>query len=595
MIDRTTRLRWRRRIRHSKNQVEDVGQLAEERLERHFFRRLGRLGNVRRFVASWVLLIVLLIGVTIVQLQGLSRYYRIDKPAPGGVFVEGILGAFTNANPIYATSPVDVSVARLVFSSLLKYDQQNQLVGDLAAKWQVNARGNQYVVTLKDNLYWHDGQPLTADDVLFTYKMVQNPDAKSPLLSSWQGIKISKQDERTITFKLPGSLSSFPYSLTNGIIPQHLLNNIEPTQLRSAPFNTVHPIGSGPFRWSTLQVQGSSQTDREERIGLAPFEAYYDGPPKVENYVIRAFHDEQHMLQVFGQKELTAMSGLDVLPDRLQRQSGIHEYGIPLTSEVCIFFKNSQPLLQNKEMRRALAQAVNQKEIVRGIGYPVLTAKSPLLSRDIGYSKQRDKVQLPYDLERANKALDALGWKRASNGMRYKDKKQLSFNLYSLDTPEYRYVASKVRDQFKVAGVNIDVRLQSNDDIQGTLAYHSYDMLLYGISLGVDPDVFAYWHSSQASLGAATHFNFSEYKSKVADDALAAGRTRFDKRLRNVKYQPFLTAWRAAAPAVVLYQPRFLFVTRGDVSNFSPTSINLAADRYANVNNWMIRTVSVPR
>src|ERR1700712_2290802 len=104
MINRTTKLRWRRRVRRSKRQVEELGNQAEEGLERHFFKRLSRLTKVRRFVAAWILLFVLMIGVVLFQTRSLGQYYLVKKPTNGGIFTEGILGSFTNASPLYAST-----------------------------------------------------------------------------------------------------------------------------------------------------------------------------------------------------------------------------------------------------------------------------------------------------------------------------------------------------------------------------------------------------------------------------------------------------------------------------------------------------------
>ena len=139
MINRSTKLRWRRRFRRRKHQVEDLGVQAEEQIERHFFKRLSRLAQVRRFVAGWILLVVLVIAAVGFQTTALGNYYQTKQPVAGGTFNEGILGSFTNANPLYATGPVDSAVSKLIFSSLFTYDETNNLVGDLAQKWEVDA------------------------------------------------------------------------------------------------------------------------------------------------------------------------------------------------------------------------------------------------------------------------------------------------------------------------------------------------------------------------------------------------------------------------------------------------------------------------
>lgn len=592
MIDRNTKLRWRRRFRKRKRQVEDFSEQADQLAERHFFRRLGKLADVRRFVAAWVLLVLALVGITIAQTVALDRFYQTEGPIPGGTFTEGMVGSFTNANPLYATGAVDNAVSRLVFASLFKYNQDNQLVGDLAEKWDVDERGVRYTVFLKPDLVWHDDQPLTADDVVFTYETIQKPDAKSPLLSSWRGIKVQAADPHTVIFTLPNALSSFPHALTNGIIPKHALSNVPISQLRSVRFNNMAPIGAGPFKWETTQVSGTDPQNREERIGLLASSNYHSGEPKLERFIIRSFRQEQNLLQAFKLGEVDAMTGLQNLPDDVKDQDdSIHEYSVPLTGQVNVFFKTNQGVFTDQKVRQALVQSVNVGAVVGGLGYPAIVSRAPLLESHIGYSK--DLLQLPYNTAAANKLLDESGWMRGADGLRAKGNQQLSFRLFAATNGENAYLTQALQKAWREIGVNVEVVLQPDTDLQSTASNHNYDAILYGIALGSDPDVYAYWHSSQADVRSGTRLNFSEYKSTVADRALEAGRTRADPEVRAVKYQPFLTVWSQDAPAVSLFQPRFLYISHDPVNGLDPKSMNTATDRYANVENWMIRRAKV--
>lgn len=586
MIDRTTKLRWRRRVRRRRRQVEDLGIQTEEHLERHFFRRLSRLGEVRRFVLSWLLLLILLIAGSVFQTLSLSHYYQKLTPVPGGSFSEGIIGSFTNANPLYATGPVDSAAAKLIFSSLFTYDQHNKLVGDLADKWSVDDRGIRYTITLKKDVHWHDGKPLTAADVVFTYQTIQNPDARSPLFSSWQGIKVEAQDDRTVVFTLPNILSSFPYALTNGIVPKHVLGSVPVGQLRSDRFNNVNPVGSGPFKWERVEVSGDTPDTREERVGLVANTAYYNDKPKLQNFIIHTYKDEKHILASFAHGELNAMVGVTTAPDTLQKQTETHEYDIPLTGEIMVFFKTSQPALSDVHVRQALVQSVNVSKVVEGLGYPAILAREPLLQDMLGFDKNLQ--ELPFDTKQANTLLDQAGWVKDKNGIRTKDNKPLTIHLYAQSNSEYAYITGELQKAWHDIGIDVQVALQNDTDLERVVNNHEYDALLYGVSLGNDPDVFAYWHSSQADP-RSSHLNLSEYKSSVADKALEAGRTRLDPTVRAVKYKPFLEAWRSDAPALALYQPRFVYLTRGSLFNFNPNVLNVATDRYNNVSNWMIR------
>lgn len=590
-LDRSTRLRIRRLFRRRRRQVEELGSIADEHLDKHLFRRLIRLIEVRRFVLGWLSLVLLLSFAVSMQTLSMARYYRTDVPADGGTFTEGILGSFTNANPLYATGSVDASVSRLIFSGLFKYDEKHNLVPDLAESWSVDETGLVYTVKLKSNLTWHDGATLTAQDIIFTYRMIQNPDARSFLQSSWQGVGFESPDDQTVVFRLPSVLSAFPYSLTNGIVPEHILSAVSPVQLRSSSFNSAVLIGSGPFKFDRVEVDGATQSEREERIAMVAFENYHAGKPRLGGFMIRTFKDESKMISSYQAREIQAMVGLYSLPDQLKEDINTRDISIPITGETMVFFKTSQPPLDDVQVRKALTLGVNKSDLLGKVPYSLSAIDEPLLRSQIGYDKSL--AQPTNDIEQANTILDAAGWvKDQSDGFRKKDNQILSFKLFSQANSEYATITQGLQKQWRDLGVDVEVVLQTDEDLRGTVSLHGYDALLYSISIGADPDVFAYWHSSQADLRSSTRLNFSEYRSAVADTALEGGRTRTDNTLRGAKYKPFLEAWRADAPALALYQPRFLYVVRYPLHNFEPMLAVSATDRYASVEKWMIREES---
>ena len=592
MILKAIKLRFRRHLRIQKRQVEELGAQAEQQLERNFIKRLERLAPVKGFVASWMLLLVLLGGCVIGQMRGLSAFYQDITPPAGGTYTEGVLGPFTNANPIYASGLANAAVSRLLFSGLLTYDEENKLVGDLAESWTVDARETSYLVKLRPGLTWHDGKPLTSADVLFTYQVIQNPDAQSPLGSSWRGIEVSAPDPLTVKFILPGALSAFPQSLTNGIIPKHILDtDTGLSALRTSQFNTSQPVGSGPFRFSALEVLGSAADTREERIALTAFDKYHLGKPKLDSFVIRTFRSEQRLVDSFKDQEINAMVGLTRLPADVNA-SAVRQYGLPLTAQVMTFFKTSEGLLADKAIRHALLYATDRKAILNEVGYPTRPVTQPFLMNQKGYFNP-DYSQGSFDLAEAKRQLDKAGWRVGKDGVRYKGKTPLSFNLVAQDSAEYAAVARTLAAQWRAAGVDVELIMRDSDEFQAALAGHSYDALLYGISVGADPDVFVYWHSTQADIRAANRLNFSEWSSGAADVALESGRTRSGKDLRIIKYEPFMRAWRDDVPAVGLYQPRFFYVTRSTVYGLNERVINADVERFKNVHNWMIRTVRV--
>lgn len=583
LLKRRARRLWHRRS----NQVEDLGIAAGDQFEENFFGRLGKFRLVRRFVLGWLLLFVLLAGCLVVQIGALRGLYGTIQPVAGGIYSEGIEGSFTTANPLYAVNDVDTSVARLLFASLLTYNSHNQLVGDLADRWSVDATGKIYTIHLRPNLTWQDGSPLTADDVLFTYRTIQNPDARSPLQSSWQGVAVAELNKRTITFTLPNPLVSFPYGLTNGIVPQHVLGSVNVADLRSVNFNTVDPIGAGPFRWGSIGVSGTGQST-ETQVSLIPFRQYWAGAPKISTFNIYAFANQGTMLKAYRDSAITAMVGLGSVPDYIAKDSSMHIYNLPLTAGTFVFFKTTNPLLKDARIRQALELGADRGAIIQQLGYPAIPVNEPLLIGQLGYNrKYAEATDSP---GRAGALLDADGWRVGADGIRSKKGQALSFTLSALNHSEYARVATHLRDQWKAIGVDAKIQLQESINFQDTLSQHEYDAILYGISIGVDPDVFVYWDSSQANPQSATRLNFSEYKSAVADDALEAGRTRAGNRLRTIKYQTFLKSWQQDAPALGLYQPRLLYISHVPIYGLGESQINTDADRFDNVDNWMTHT-----
>lgn len=579
--------RLRRSFARRRREAVDSVSQADQNIEKLLIKRFDRLVSVRRFVALWIALFVLLFFCVFLQIRALSPYYQSLQPVPGGLYSEGVIGSFSNANPLYATGAADTAVSRLIFSGLFKYNDSNQLTGDLATSYSLNDSQTVYTVHLRHNVRWQDGQPFTADDVVYTYKTIQDIAAQSPLYVSWQGITVTKQDNYTVTFDLPNALSSFPNSLTNGIVPKHLLGKLTSAQLRSAAFNT-DPIGTGPFVWKFIEVTGSDAASRQQRISLSANGRYWAGPPKIDGFSLITYSDDQHVLRAFEQKQLNAISGLDTIPAELTRDSSVQFYQTPLTAEVDTFFNMSKPIFSDVNVRKALVEGVDRSQLSTVLGSPVKIADSPLLRGQLGYDPTL--TEAPYNLASANQILDAAGWARDSSGMRSKGGQPLSFILSTQNSADYTKVAQFLQSQWAKLGVKVEVSYYESDDLQtSVIGNHSYDALLYGINIGVDPDVYAYWDSSQASITSQGHLNLSEYKSSAADAAIEAGRTRADPTIRAIKYKAFLSAWVSDQPALTLYQPNYLYITRGPVYGYERKADNSSLDRFYNVADWEIR------
>jgi peptide/nickel transport system substrate-binding protein len=256
-----------------------------------------------------------------------------------------------------------------------------------------------------------------------------------------------------------------------------------------------------------------------------------------------------------------------------------------------IFFRTTSPVLKDPAVRQALVLASKPEDIIAQLGYLAPRVNEPILASQFAYSPKY--AQVTGKLDQAIQQLDKAGWKLGADGVRVKKEQRLSMNLVAANTPEQRMVTGQLKKQWSKLGVELQVLLQDDELFHTALVDHDYDAVAYGITIGADPDVFVYWDSSQNDARAANRLNLSEYSSDTADLALEAGRTRTGEALRRVKYAGFLKAWQKDAPALGLYQPRFLYVTRDIIYGLEPQIINTASERYDNVSNWMIRTAKV--
>ena len=580
---------FKRRIKSYKNSFLDFFENTNKQLDRHIFRRTHNLHASRRFTIGWMsLMVVIAIGL-FVQIRAASSAYLEIVPANGGVFVEGYVGNVKNMNPLYSSNSVDNALTKLMFSSLLTYNEKNELIGDLAEKWTSDEVGKVYTVTLRKDAKWHDGEAVTPEDVVYTYNSIQNAKVQSPLSSSWKGVKVERTGDWDVTFTLPNSYSPFPHLLTNGIVPEHILKDIDPSQLRGSRFNTASPVGSGPFTFRSIDVdkQGDNQT---EIVQLSKNDSYYNSVPKLDGFTIKTFKDKQDMQSALNSKDITGAAFVDH-----QDNNKENEFLFTQTSGLYVFMNNSKPPFDSPQIREAIARATSPGLVSSTLPYATLPVRSPLLVGQVGYSK--DYVQKGTDIELANKLLTESGWAwQQGEPYRKKDGKELTVQLVSEKSEDYVKFVEQLQKQWAAVGVKAEVSLEDQDTIAATtLASKKYDALLYAINIGPDPDVYVYWHSSQAKPDAKPGLNFSLYSSKQADEGLEAGRSRTNPYLRAAKYKPFLAAWQKDVPAIGLHQPVFSYSTNIPVYGLQEKTINIPSDHLNNVNQWQINTKKQPQ
>jgi peptide/nickel transport system substrate-binding protein len=589
MANKIKRFRPRRSLRARKKLIIDTADSANKQLDRHIFRRFHNWGNARRFVVGWIALLTIITIGLFLQTRALNNDYQQTTFTKGGVYSEGLVGNVKNVNPIFLTeNTVDNSLSRLIFSGLLTYDENNNLVTDLAESYTSDEAAKKYIVQLRKDARWHDGVRLSADDVLFTYKTIQNTQTQSPLNSTWRGIKIEKTNDSEITFTLPNSYSPFPHLLTTGIIPRHILKSVEPEQLRSSRFNTVSPIGSGPFKFLDLEIRKVSGV-QSEIIQLIRNDNYYNSKVELEGITIYTYPDKKDVLDALQKKEINGA------PLETSEDENFETIRYTQTSALYLFLNTSKEIVNDLKFREAVISAVQPGKVSAMLNYPVKVVRSPILKGQLGYNQ--DLNQKGYDLNAANVKLNEIGWTlKEGDQYRKKDGKELTLEFVSENTPEFLLMSEEIQKQLAQVGIKTNVTLEDPANLQqDTFSSKEYDLLLYSINIGPDPDVYVYWHSSQAEPGAKPGYNLSLYKSKKADNSLEAGRSRSDSAIRASKYQPFLEAWNNDVPAIGFHQPVVSYSRNIPVNNMNEKTINIPADRYNNAYSWQINVIKQTR
>lgn len=548
--------------------------------------RWDNLRQVRRFAVAWIIVAAILVGAGWWQISAQQSLFSKQGPAEGGSYIEGVVGEIETLSPVFATNNAERSVSKLLFATLLHHDAEGRTSGNLAESWSISTDGRVYTVKLRPDLRWSDGKPITSEDVLFTVNTIQNPAARSPLLSAWQNVGVEAQDERTVSFTLEVPFAPFLNTLNLGIIPAHTFNNVQPEQLRSARESSKPTVTSGPFAYrGTVGNRNGARSEAD--VYLTRNDAYHLGAPKLERYTLRTYEDGDSLVAAMRDREIMAAS--DIPYNTLHQfdgKSDIKSTEIDLFGGVFAFFKTSVAPLDDKNVRVALREAVNLDEITSKVGGGVSPMTGPLLKGQLGFV---DTVsQSLANPTKAEEILDKAGWARGDNGVRIKDDRPLRLRLVSLNSGEYSVAVQELQRQWEAIGVQLEVELVQPDEFQSSvITPHAYDVLVYELGIGRDSDVYPFWHSSQAEPG---RLNLSEYQSSRADEALESSRTALDSRLRDVKYRTFVEQWLADTPAIALYRPTLHYVQLSKTQSVEPGMLGEQLDRLSNVLYWTADT-----
>ncbi|MDD5145075.1 MAG: ABC transporter substrate-binding protein [Candidatus Pacebacteria bacterium] len=344
----------------------------------------------------------------------------------GGYYVEGLLRSpRLIINPVSGNLENERDLAQLIYSGLMKYDDQGKLKLDLAKEYKILEGGRIFEFYLKDNLFWSDGKPLNADDVIFTLKTIQNPSSNSFLRANWLGVKVEKISETGIRFELSNPSSVFLDNSTFGILPKNIW---EDQNFLTSIYN-LKPVGSGPYKLKNLV------SDIEGNITSAELvvNPYYSGKaPNISNLKFLFFKNEDELIRAFKSGKV---QGISFFPaenyQRLEKENA-SRYQLSLPVYFALFFNSAQSeILKDKDVRMALNHGTNKDEIIeKALPGQASAADSPILPDIYGFKEPGISYQ--YDIQKAKELLDKAGFVENENGLREKIiKKTPSFQFKS--------------------------------------------------------------------------------------------------------------------------------------------------------------------
>ena len=565
-------------------QVRRAEDVTVRHARKFILRRWSNVREVRRAILLWIITIGVLIGATGLQVMWNQQGYRTVAVGRGGTYAEAVLGPINTLNPLFAESHAEEAASRLLFSSLFTYDKSGFLAGDLATQISVDSTNKIYTVKIRPDSVWQDGYKLTASDVAFTINLLKNPAVRSTNPEDWRGITVKAIDPTTLVFTLPAVIAAFPYALTFPIVPEHVLSKIEPNAIRENAFSNA-PIGSGPFKLRLLQ-----DVDAPNGLRIVHLERnsyYYKGASRLELLQLNAYETSEQILRALDTGEVSAAADLSSTDILSVDENRYQVKTTPIKSGVYALFNTTKGVLQDKTIRKALQLGTNTAAIRQQLSAGTQAIELPFTNGQL----TGDVPKAPaLDVNLANKTLEDAGWK-LTGSVRTKDGAPLRISVVAIKDSDYERVLEMLAGQWRTLGLQVDTLVidpgqATQTSAQDTLRSRNYDVLIYQLTIGVDPDVYAYWHSSQANpLG----YNLANYSSPIADDALVSARTRLEPALRNSKYLTFSRQWLADAPAIGLYQSMAHYVYSDKNQAYADDNVFVSQfDRYSDVLYWSV-------
>jgi len=517
-----------------------------------------------------------------ISLRNLYLNQTLAAPGFGGNYTEGLKGQPVYINPILAFSETDLSLTRLVYSGLYKYNAEGSLVPDLAESLpEISEDQKQYTINLKKNVKWHNDRTLTAEDVIFTFQILKDQGFKSPNRNAWLSTSVEKLSDYTVKFTTKDVAGPFLPNLTQPILPKFVWNR---TDAASFPLseNNLKAVGTGPY----LIKEIKKSNGEIQSISLNSFSNYFETRPKIDTLTFKFYESDESLFNALhsGQIQGFGFTGTGELKTDPTKKSEAGKFSLAIPQYQMLYFNLNNKFLKDLGLRQVLSKTVDQNTIISTAFNS--QAQKPNLSVFKNLSLELD-LSSNFDLETAKNELETLGWiVDPGTGFRTKKTEILELNLTTNDLPANVKTAEIISNAWQSLNIKVNLQVLPTKQIsEEIIRPRTFDALILSQKFSEDPDPFALWHSSQIKDPG---INITGLEDTEIDKLLTEGRTTTNSQIRKNKYEEFYSLFLSKTPAVFITQAQYVYFLDTKVKNFQRTSLLEPSYRFFGVNEWYI-------
>jgi peptide/nickel transport system substrate-binding protein len=545
----------------------------------------------------WQLLIILITGLIvgvlliIQQMDGQDETPLTPSPVSGGIYTEGLIGNFMRLNPFLDVYNLpDQAVGRLLFNGLIKFDSRGIPQTDLAESWGVSQDGTVYNFSLRDDVFWHDGEVFDVSDVMFTIDILQTQHALIPedLRIFWSQVEIVVLSDYQIQFRLPEPFAPFLDYLAFGILPEHILGGLSLDEIVDHPFNLA-PVGTGPFRFARLLVEN----DQIVGVVLEAFDAYFLNRPFLDEFIFRYYPTSQDALAAYRRGEVEGIGDVhdSILREVLMEPGlSVHTAREPMLTIVYLNLDNPQVgFLQDPQFRRALMAAINRSVMITQVFQgQAIPANGPILPGTWAYYDDLEKVD--FDPTQAQRLFEATGVTFDEEEGRFLSDSglEMALTLIHPNTERHNQMAEIIQAGWEAMGIDVTLVAKPYDQVLQDLDNRAYETALVDINLtrSPDPDPYPFWGQAQVQSGQ----NYADWDNRSASEFLEQARMTVDFGERERLYRNFQVLFMREMPSLPLLYTTYTYAISNDINGVSLGPIFEPGDRFNNVHTWFILT-----